>query len=321
MNLRIALLLPLLFATGLSAQDRQRTGFQAPALLVSGGGVSFQRVWILSATKDIITFRETEIGTNIRDARVSQYDTIFLFEPPDYRAAMDLYQGRDYAEARKLFAKVKETYAPVAGLENNPSSLAALYEMECLRNLGDLDGLVAALAKFNKTPLTREHHLRQVELYLIWDAVRTKNWEQVESLVNERAKSSMPGYQRAQLNYCLGLALEALDRPDEAIAAYNSAMISDAGASEVIARNSALRVLSILTDRPGVKRAISVWGTPEENITSPGYLQLLEAASIAKLFEMSLGGGEPLPDEFKELVKFRPKEEEPDLGVAPPPTE
>jgi len=322
MNLRTAILLPLLLSTGVSAQGPGRDSFQTPALLVSGGGMTFQRVWVVSASRTDIRYRETEIATATRDSRVSQFDTIFLFEPPDYAVAMDLFQGRDYSGARELFTKVKNLYAPVAGLENNPSTMSAFFEMECLRNLGDLEGLAAALKKFDKTPLTRENQLRQLELYLVWEAVRTENWQQVESLVNERAKSRLPGHQRAQLSYCHGLALEALERPDEAISAYHGTMISDAGASEEITRLAALRVLSILSERPAVKRAIRVWGTPEENTTSPGYMQLLEASALANLYEMTLGGGTPLPDEFKELLKFRPKQDPAaDLGVALPPTE
>ena len=58
-----------------------------------------------------------------------------------------------------------------------------------------------------------------------------------------------------------------------------------------------------------VQTAIKVWGTKDENKNAKGYSDLLEAASIAHLFELSLGGGAPLPSEFKALLKYKPKEQ------------
>ena len=320
MNLRASLLLPLALAGGAFAQNQQE--FQTPAFLVSQNGTTFQRVWIVSATKTDVRYRETEVSTKIEESRINRFDTIFIQEPPDYAKALDLYQARNYAEAKPIFASIKETYRPVATLENNPSTLAAFHEMECLRKLGDLEGLATALRGFDKSPLTRDYQLRQIELYLMWEAVRGANWEQVLKIVEERAKSRVPGDQRAQLAYCHALALEATDRQQEAIAAYHRAMVADAAASEEISRQSALKVLAIMTARPEVKRAIQIWGTPEENKASPGYNQLLEASALARLYQMNLGGGEPLPEPFKDLPNYHPaKEQETGLGAAPPEAE
>jgi hypothetical protein len=321
MNLRASFLLPLALAGGAFAQNQQDS-FQTPAFLISENGTTFQRVWIVSATKTNVRYRETEVSTKIEDSRINRFDTVFIQEPPDYAKALDLYQARKYAEAKEIFTKIKETYRPVATIENNPSTLAAFHEMECLRKLGDLEGLAAALREFDKSSLTREYQLRQIELYLMWEAVRGGNWEQVLKFVEERAKSRLPDDQRAQLAYCHALALEATDRQQEAVSTYHLAMVADAAASEEISRQSALKVLAILTAKPEVKRAIQIWGTPEENKASPGYNQLLEASALARLYLKSLGGGEPLPEPFKDLPNFRPaKEPESGLGAAPPETE
>lgn len=316
---RSAILMPLLLvaaATAIHAQDTLR----APALLVSQGGATFQRVWLTSSTKSTVTYYDTEVSTASKEARISQYETIHIFEPADYATAIDLFQARSYEKARDLFSKVKLQYQPVATIPDNPSTLAAFYEMECLRKLGELEGLAGALAKFDKAALTRESQQRQVEIYQVWEAVRTKNWQQVESLVKERADSRLPGDQRAQLAHCLALAQEALDRDDEAVANYHIAMTADAAASEDISRKAALRVLSMLASKPEVQRAIQVWGTPEENTSNSGYGQLLEASALAKVYLMSLGGGEPLPPELKDLPGFRPKNDENSGSGAAPPT-
>lgn len=299
-----AALLPAIALTAM-ARDSQQALFQAPALLVKEDG-SFHRAWLTAATKSSIQYRETEAAGDSVEAELSDFKTVFLFEPREYAAAMDLYQARRYEEAKKKFIAVKEYFKTLYPLENSHAALAAFYEMECLRKLGDLEGLAATLQKFDKAPLTRDTQLRQLELYVLWDAVRTKSWDGIDKLARERAQTRLPGDQRAQVAYCHGLALEGLERPEEALFAYQTAMTADSGASEEIARQAALRVLSILNADAEVRKAIKAWGTKEENKSAAGYAKLTEAAAVAGLFEMTLGAGSSLPAEFQELLKYRP---------------
>ncbi len=280
--------------------------FQIESLLIEKEG-AFQKAWIVAATKTSIRYKEAEIAVGTRDARISDYGAIYLYEPKDYTAALDLYQARKYAEAKDAFAKVRDRCKSISALPDNPSTLAAFYEMECMRRLGDLDGLNAALGKFIKDPLTRETNLRQLELYVIWDAVRTKSWDRVEILAKERAATKLPGDQRAQVAYCHGLALEGLERPEEALGAYAIAMTADAAATEELARESALRTLAIHKADPQVQQAIKVWKTKDENRNSRGYSHLTEAGALAALYELTLGAGKPLPDEFKSFLKHKPE--------------
>jgi tetratricopeptide (TPR) repeat protein len=305
MNTRFSAILAPLLVLG-SVAPAQQASFQTPALLIEEEG-AFQKVWLTAATKTSIRYRETEMATDTVDAKISDFKGLYLFEPAEFSEAMDLYQARKYEEAKAKFAIIKERFKPVQPLENSHAAQAAFYEMECMRRLGDLEGLAAALQKFIKGPLTREWQLRQLELYVIWDAVRTKSWERVDILAKERATARMPGDQRAQVAYCHGLALEALQRPEEALFAYSTAMTADFGASEEIARQSALRVLAIHMANPAVLNAIKVWGTEDENKNSKGYSDLQEAACVAAMFEATLGAGAPLPAEFKKLEKYRPQ--------------
>lgn len=180
--------------------------------------------------------------------------------------------------------------------------LAAFYELECQRKLGDLDGLAKALLTFAKAPALGGHRLRQLEIDALWDAVRTKSWDRLESLATQRLHPRLPGDQRAQVAYCHGLAMENLGRPLEALAAYNIAMTADAGASEEVARPAALGVLRIHLADSEVRAALT--GTPEAAREGPGVFQLKEAAAVAFLFELTLGAGTPLPEEFKVFLKF-----------------
>lgn len=295
-----------------------QTPFQTPALLISEDG-SVQQAFLTSATKSQLTYRETAVATETANAKVLDYKTIFLYEPREFSEAVDLYQARKYKEAKEKFVAVKERFSPVYAVENSHAALAAFYELECLRKLGDLEGLASALQKFDKSPLTRDTQLRQLELYVLWDAVRAKDWATLEGLARERAKTRLPGDQRAQVAYLHGLALEGLARPDEALFAYQTAMTADAGASEEVAREAALRVLAILNANPDVQRAIQLWGTPQENKNSAGYNKLIEASAVARMFEQSLGVGVPLPAGFKELLKYEPKDngKQPEAEAAP----
>ncbi len=222
--------------------------------------------------------------------------------------AIDLYQGRKYPEARDRFKAIKERFAPQAGLPGNPSTLAAYYEMECLRKLGDLDGLTAAAVEFDKVPLVRKHHQRQVELYALWKLVNDKDWNQVEALAAKLPLAELAPDQRAQVAYCHALACEEQGRPTEALMAYHSAITADAGASEVIARRATLRILHIHLADPAVQSAMELWDTPLEERESIGRLNLIEAAALASLFEESLGAGSSLPPEFTVFTQYKSPE-------------
>jgi tetratricopeptide (TPR) repeat protein len=215
----------------------------------------------------------------------------------EFRNAMNLYQGRKYQEAKAAFVQIK--------IRRKSSFAAAFYEMECLRKLGDLDGLAHASATFVKHSSLGGNRLRQLQINVLWEEVRNKNWEHLEKLAALKAGDNLPGDQRAQVAYCHGLALENLNRPIEALNAYNTSMIADAGASEEVARQAALNVLRIHLADPGVQAAISNFQVSGGNPESAGNSRLQEAAAVAALFELTLGSGSPLPAELKGLLKYK----------------
>lgn len=304
------LLFPLAALLPLSAMTAtaQQPGFQAEALLIFEGGET-QQVWITASTAAKIRFRETKVSVDLKDMDVSEFQSIYVLEPAAFTAAVDLFQARKYEEAKAAFNKIKADHEPISTLPGNHSTLAAFYEMECMRKLGDLEGLKAALDKFQTGRLQRPYQEQQVELYALWEAVRTQGWARLDTLAREKAEAPLPGNQRAQVAYCHGLALEGLERPMEALTAYNTALTADAGASETIARDAALNILRIMKADPDVQLAIKLFGTPDERPNTAGHLRMLEAGAVATLFEQTLGAGMPLPAEYKEFLKFRVKEE------------
>jgi hypothetical protein len=280
----------------------QEQPFQTDAILIEKDGSS-KVIQLLSATKNSVRYRISDgppVETELTGGRL-----VFVMEPPGYTKAMDLYQARKYVEAKAEFSAVKKRYAPVKSLTDSYATLAAYYEMECLRQSGDLEALAAALQEFNYGPLTREYQLRQLELYVLWDAARTQSWERLKSLAAERLNQRLPGDQRAQVAYCHGLALEGLMRTDEALLAYHIALTADAGASAVVTRLAALRALAIYQGDPDVQAAISMRGKtdPVATIPASGHSKLAEAGALARLFVMTLGAGSPLPTEFREFLE------------------
>lgn len=267
------------------------------ALFIQPDGTS-QRVFIVTATKVSVRYREFQEHNEVKDLKIRDLAKIHVFSPPAFEAAMDLFQDRRYQEAKLAFSSLAKSFAPVAILPGNPGTLAEYYELECLRKLGNLDGLSEALKKFNKDPLVREDHLRQLEIYVMWDAVRVKNWQRVEALAQDRMKQRLPGDQRAQVSFCYALALEALGRPREALNEYNTVMISDVGASEELAQKAALAILKIYLADPAVKEALK-----RESPSNSGPAALMEARGVAKLYQDSLGLGQALPEEYRVFLK------------------
>lgn len=285
-------------------QDADPGAFQTPALILPKDGKG-KKVWLLAATKDSIRYKETEQATDFVDSRISDLQMVYLYDPREYAAAMDLYQARKYKEAKEKFSAVRERYKSIQQLTNNHSTLAAFYEMECSRRLGDLDALASELQKFNKDSLVRETQLKQLELYAVWDAVRSKNWEKVEDLLKPYAKAKLAGELRVQVDYCHGYALEGLKKPKEALMAYQGVLNSDACASDDLAMATVVRILTIFKEDADVQAAIKNWGMPKEDKNSKGYQDLLEAASLVHMYEFLIGATTPLPTELKALGKYK----------------
>ena len=302
-------LLPYLALPVLAISAAHGQGQQAEAFLIYEEG-DVERVWITAATTAAIRYKEAEQAVDTKDGKIDEIQSIYILEPPALTEAIELYQARKYTEAKDKLAAIKTAYEGIEELPDNPSTTAAYLELECLRKSGDLDGLAKALETFDKAGLTREFQLRQVELYAMWDAVRTKDWSRLENICTERLKERMPGFQRAQIGYCLGLARDSQDKLIPAINAYNIAMTADTGASEDLTRTATLNSLRLYKKDTDVQTAIKLWGTPDEVPGSTGHQRLLEAAALAELYQLSLGGGTPLPDEFKDLLKYVKKSED-----------
>jgi tetratricopeptide (TPR) repeat protein len=279
------------------------------AFVPKEGGRNFLGA-VVAANANQIEYRYpvTVEGTTV--SAIKDFEVIFFLEPAEYTAAMDLYESGKFQDAKVQFAKYKEQTKVVANLPGNYNVLAAFYELECLRNMGDLKGLAEALQGFSKQQLMSEHLLRQLDLYVLWDAVKSESWDRVLIVASEREKEKMPDYQRVQVFYCKALALHKLKRLEEALDAYNMVITADAASSEGLVSMAALNMLDIYFKDEAVKTAITDWGTDLEKKGSVGYNKLLEAGALARAYQKYFSKIKEMPIEHKKLMDFQVKQEE-----------
>jgi len=302
----ISISLLALVMTVTAQKKKERVPVQAVMIMADG---SFENIFLLRADKTNIFYVQNVRAINTITKKRSSFASMYLKEPREYSDAISLYEGRKYTEALAKFGAFKKRYAGFKLLPGNHYTLAEFYEMECMRKLMKLDALAAAVRDYNfKGLLLRSEHLKQVEVYAFWEAVRTKAWPRLNSLAKTWGNTKVSASQRAQIAYTHGLALEGLKKQSEALDAYATAMTADFSKSEIIVRNSALNSLRIFEAMPEVKAAIERWGTENEDKSADGYTWLLEANAIARLYNKAgLGSGIDLPKKYAEFLKYTPK--------------
>jgi tetratricopeptide (TPR) repeat protein len=218
----------------------------------------------------------------------------------EFVSALDLYQGRKYREAQAVFAKIK-----VAGAGQSDGDYAGFYEIECLRRVGDWEGLARSLEAFVARDGLGSQERDQLEIDRLWLLAHAKAWGRLVGLIATYRSRPVVDQQRAQIAYLEGMTLRNLGRPSEALNAYHTAMIADAGASEELARQAALQVMELHLASPEVQQATDQEGDLAQNRTSVTYSRLREAAAVAEWFRKSPGAGTPLPDPFQKLLKYQ----------------
>lgn len=279
--------------------------FQAKAIITTAKGEN-SVVWILESSAKEFRYKTTVVSTDSTIAKISDFSMIYLMEPEQYSEAMDLFEAGKFTEAKEKFVAYKDFSKRTASLKGNFHILSAFYEMECLRMLGDYAGLATALQSFQKATLTRDDQLRQLDLYVMWNALNEESWDRLLILTNQRDDENLPAYQRAQVAFCKAMALHKKEEPDleGALVEYATAMTVDAGASRVIAQEAALNSLKIYFEDEDVQAAMSNWGTKDEAKGSIGYSRLKEASGLAKIFESFLKVDKELSKDLSKLLTY-----------------
>ncbi len=205
---------------------------------------------------------------------VAKCDMFKLITPVDLGAALNEYQAGNLASAREKLAAVKAKYAEYVGLPGNPSSQAAMLELDCA--LRQLDWAAAKdLAEKISHPdyLSEEDQATLAVAKVLGNITDTPGAldaqrEAVAAVLKSEAgkKIGLKGYGR--LRYALARAYEA-QVPAEALAGtvsaeqapdlikavdnYCQAALSTHGAAMEIPLDAMQRALRILWAQPGVK--------------------------------------------------------------------
>lgn len=274
----------------------------APAFKIEGG--DRDRIWVEVASEKTIRYRENPKSLNRIDVPLRKV-TVKFVTPSEYSVALDLFENRNYEEAQPAFKAAREKYAFTDKVPANFSTLSGYYELECARKLGNYEEMETLFDKFKPGPLALETHKTQLKINPIYNAIRTEDWPRLQILCEEWADKKVPGSIRAQLEYAYGLALEGKDKLEDALIAYNKAMVADYAASELLVRRAALACFGIYNKHPEVQLARKLHGTPDENPNSTGALLLGESAALVEMWNTALGRGEALPDDYKAFLKYK----------------
>lgn len=309
MKTKLLISLMMIAATFSHAQPEQPEPPKAMIVLKEDDRMTAEEVLLLAVTSTKVAYKFNAADADPEVKSKNEVDSIFLYDPKDYLEAMDLFEGRKYAEAKAAFAATKERYGKAyPGLPNNPGVMSAFYELECLRKLNDLEGLRVALQGFKKEALTNKVALQQLEIYVLWDLIRANLNQEALKMAETYKGKRLPGHLRAQIAYLQGRALEGLNRPhSDSLLAYQIAITADAGDSEVIARDAVLRSLAILDQDEEMKNATKTFDESDGQELVRGFTKAMEGAGLCKLFEFELGAGEQLPAKYRYLLKYTPE--------------
>ena len=163
------------------------------------GQDDMMKVWITAASGSNIEYKTTPQSLNRNRIRRDKAEglpfvkSVYFFEPPVFKEAVQLFESRDYRGAREKFAECKEAYDKLDNLKGNYGTLAGFYELETCRKMFDLESLKKLLDGYQFGSLVRGHQRDQLEVYAVWDAVRTKSWARLDSLAKDNPKA-MQGY-------------------------------------------------------------------------------------------------------------------------------
>jgi hypothetical protein len=292
-------------ATGQDAPAVAPQDAMARVVLTDEGG---QTIWITAASSTNLEYKVVKDSLNRKRVPRSSVEALYFFEPPEFAEALELFKNRDYKGALPKFTAVKEAFKRVDEIKGNYSTLSAFYELECARRAGDLEKLHALVEQYRSGSLEREDFKQQEEIYALWDAIRTKEWTRGATLAADMLEQKKwTSSQLAQIFYCQGLALEGLEKSYAALNAFNGAMTADFTASHELTPQAALACFRIIDGLEEVDLARKLFGTEDENPNSTGHRLLLEAASMCSLWESALGAGQPLPEKYKEFLKYKKK--------------
>lgn len=178
-----------------------------------------------------------------------------IYEPLEFREALDLYKNRKYPQALQAFKKVADAYKNARELPYNFAALAEFYEIECHARMMNLAELAKADTAGLKKILPMGTVTKQLEVVDLWKLAEKKNWSALILECQKMLKSKaapLSNRQLAQVNYLLGLAYANTGKATEALDQFSTAQVIDSTESPEISKASILESLAIYDKKPEV---------------------------------------------------------------------
>lgn len=296
---------PFLFSlvTAASINALSAVDLPAKAIITNPAGASKQ-VFLTSTDKKTITYLDTPQDKSPDQFERKDVKSIFFFRPSSFQKGFDAIQNGKFDLAVTHFAKCKDEYKKLNSLKGNYSVISAFYEMESTRRSGNLEGFGQLLDEFRPETLTNENHIQQLEIYPFWNALQAKSWKKIDQLAKQWTTKKLSGSHKAQISYCHGLAYDGLGQKEEALFKLNEVIVFSQLKERELVINAAQKIIDIILSEPSVEEALKTVGTRKENKTTREYRKLIEAASVAKLWDnLSAVQGRSLPSKYKKLLK------------------
>ncbi len=221
--------------------------------------------------------------------------SIFFYEPQIFSDALALYKKGKFEKARQKFEKCKEEHAAYQEFTGNYSTLAGYYEIECMRRLGDLEGMDRLLNLFNPEALDNENYLTQIEIYSFWTALSRGSWKRVLRLADAWKRKLIPPSQRTQIRYCRALAIAELYPSQQALEALYIVIAGSVYTEPELIEKAFVMALEILL------RNVRI---PTSSQSQPYSEPLQEAIALAHVWNDSLGRSQDLPKRYQKLLKL-----------------
>ncbi len=266
----LALGLAALAAAPLAAQAQEAPKAKMQAYVMIGKGAA--RVPVLNATgKDKFIFIHNDQQMQMDVAKCNMFK---LVTPADHADAVNDYRAGDLAAARKKFGAVKAKYAEYVGLPGNPSTEAAMLELDCALRMLDWAGAKALADGISHPEYLSDEDKATLEVAKVLGNIKDApggldaQKEAVAAILKAETgkKIGLDGYGR--LRYALARAYEAQvpaealagtvtaeQAPDliKAVGNYCQAALSTHSATMEIPLDAMQRALRILWAQPGVK--------------------------------------------------------------------
>jgi hypothetical protein len=124
----------------------------------------------------------------------SRIKNISWREPDDWKAAIEFWNRRDYAQAIPGFAKAMEDYKSIATLEDSIGAQAVFYYMECLRRTGKFSAMMEPYLRVQKVKLGKKWQ-DQIRLFQGWAHLAGGKWKPLFLMMQdyEVKEADIPG--------------------------------------------------------------------------------------------------------------------------------